>query len=306
MLVFALVGAVVAETPSDGPAAASVDLRPNFRAGRAASYRFWTQRQTEHRRTFAGRSSSISSRYVIEGVLGWTVDDVHDDGSATCTMKIEWMKWTITMPDGSNRTNDSREQPAEDDPRHQLLIAMTATPLEYEVAVDGMVNSVSGTDAIREAVDQPARVPHDLDFIESAADLAVLVAAPEKIEPGGRWEVPLSWTHDFGLMHHQMTFTLSSLETLAGIPVATVSGTSEMSLEVDASKLPQNGPEVEVELLDASLEVQIMYDLARHEAVGRNSIENRTVRISAEVSGRSAVTVGKERIQSQVLRISED
>ncbi len=297
--------AQVAKDTGDGPVAAPhpVDLRPQFKQGRTTRYRVWTLRQV-------ARSSNIrpssTQKAEIEGELSWTVERVREDGSATCVLTLDWMSITATQRDGTLKRNDSRQASGDTGKTYALLRAMTGMPISFEVAADGKIKSVSGVNAIHAAVESKTHAPSDLDFIQSATDLTLLTAAPNKTRIDDQWQTQFIWDHDAGKMHHDASYKLESIERLADIPVAIVTGRSAMRLEVDGSYFQDDGPKPEIEMIDSDFKTQIMFDLTRHEAVGRNSIEQRTVQIKIPIGPRIVLTVIKEHIHSQALRIAEE
>ena len=306
MAILAVIGPVpllrAAQDAGEDANTHTVDLRPHFKPGRTARYKVWTMRTSD---TKGPRRSSQRRKLEVEGEITWRVQEVQDDGSATCSMTIEWMTCTVTASDGSETFNDSREGSGEDENLHRVLVAMSGVPFTFEVAGDGMVQSVAGTDAVHDATEEGDPVPEDLDFIESATDLALLAAAPRQIESGGAWDVDFTWTDVWGKVDHQMKYSLSSVETVAGITVATVHGEASVSFDPDLSKVPAEAPQPDFELTEGKVESQVMFDLSRHEAVGRNTIESRSIRVTLEGPVNTVVIDRKERTHSQVLRIAE-
>ena len=106
-------------------------------------------------------------------------------------------------------------------------------------------------------------------------------------------------------MHHQTQYTLDAVDHVEGVDIATVSARATLELEPDMSKFPENAPQPQIDLTEADFSSQIMFDLSRHEAVGRDTVENRTVTMTMDVGDLSIVTTMKEKIHSQVLRIEE-
>ena len=283
-----------------------IDLRPRFTEGRTARYSVWTLRSISNSASVGEHTRSFDQETTTEGEVSWTVKQVHPDGSASCVMLVHWMTWSGRLPDGSVVVNDSREPTGDNEEAHRLVVAMCDVPLTFEVSADGTVNDVSGIDAISNAVDQDQRVPDALDFMESATDLALVAAAPPATAAGDEWDAQFTWNHNFGPMHQRMKYSLDSVEQVEGIRVATVTGRASLELEVDPAKIPAAGPPLDIQLTEGDLRTQIMFDLSRHEAVGRNTVEERVVEMTGDLGGgRTFQTVIEERIHSQVLRIAE-
>jgi hypothetical protein len=278
----------------------AVNLRPRYVPGRTIRYAVWTVRQ----QTISRGDEQFSNQFEVDGEVDWTVERVNADGSAVAVMNMLWLTARITTPDGQVQFNDTRQGSGQTEPVHKLLSAMAGIPLRVELAADGTPTSVSGVDAIRRrAGDLP--VPEDLDFLETATDLATLPYAPAETVAGKTWPASFTWTHDMGAMKHETRYELVNVESIANIPVANVNFTSRLRLEVDRSKLPTGGPQVDVRLLQGQNSGQIMFDLMHHEAVGRNTLQTQTVQVTVTAEGQRFTQTVAETIQSQALRIAE-
>ena len=99
---------------------------------------------------------------------------------------------------------------------------------------------------------------------------------------------------------------LSGVERIAGIPVATVEGKTTFTLDADTSGLPPDAPPVNITLLGGEQHTQVLFDLLRHETVGRNITQSIQYQISVAIGDRTLVRTIDETVQSQVLRIAEE
>ena len=285
-----------------------VDLRPQFVKGRSSRFSVWSQRQQAQSISVGKRSHEFDTQFEIEGEVVWTVEHVRSDGSAKCTMTLDWITAKLVHPDGSVHRSDSRRSKGQPEAFHQLARAMTGVPLTIDVAPDGTVRSASGIDAIKQKAPKDTNVPDELDFMESANDLAMIAAAPVAATVDDHWDAKFTWNHRLGKLHQSMRYTLTSVEDIDGITVATVTGTGSLDLEPDVAHLVEPlgpGARAHAKLTDGSTETQIMFDLHRHEAIGRNTIETRTIKVDAKWLKRSMTRIMTERLHSQVLRISE-
>ena len=291
----------------------SYQLRPQWKKGQSATYEFWTRRD-EKQTLSAPRmpSRDFSTTLETTGEVTWTVDQVEPDGSSTCTMRLDWMVITLTGPDGSTKTNDSRKSRGDVEPFQELLKVMTGVPLRVQVEADGSIAEVSGVEKMRQATDQPDLVPEDLDWLESATDLATVAGVPAQLPVGGSWKRDFRWTHDsfdipdlevHGLQ--KMDFILSKVEQLEGIPVATVDGTAPLKLEIDRSGLPAEMPPLTIRPQRGEVVTQVLFDLQRREAVGRNTTQSESVEVTLTLPPGPVKRLIETDIQSQVLRISE-
>lgn len=287
-------------------APATVDLRPNWEAGQSARYELWSQRDRLTTMSVAGESHQVSVTMISEGEATWTVDRVAADGSASCTMVIDWLSITITDDQGERQVIDSRRASGDIPPMHQALQAMSNEPVRVEVASDGSVRSVSGVNAIRQRTETAAIAPEDRDFVRSATELALLVAAPDNANPGQTWRTEHAWSHETGTMHYRVAYTLEDVGEIAGVPVATVYSNAQLELEVDDSDLPADAPPIDIRLAQGSRQGQVIFDLERREAVGRNSLERTSVQVTVRMPEQTLEQRVEETIQSQALRIAEE
>jgi uncharacterized protein DUF6263 len=291
--------------------AQTYNLRPQWTPGQTARYEVWTSRTQHATISLAGEKRTTDLQMTSEGEVTWTVDRVKADGSATCTMTLDWLALDYTPDGGKTLKNDSRKGSGDIEPFHALLKAMTGVPLKVSVAADGSVTKVDGFNAITSRIKSELKdmVPTELDFMETASDLATLIAVPDATGVGKKWDADVKWTWSDrpfeGFMHHDMTFTLASVEDLAGLPVAVVDGKSKLRLELDRSKLPEGMPPADAKLVKGTLQTQIMFDLTRHEAVGRNTIQNTTIDFSIRMPNTTISRRLEETLQGQALRIEE-
>lgn len=289
----------------------AIDLRPRFVEGQTARYRVWTLRQRNLTMSVDQRSVTRNQQALFEGELTWQVEQVEDDGSAICLMQLDWLTATLTAHDGTEKFNDSRQASGDIEKMHQLILAMVSTPVRVTVAADGSVTGVSGVEAIRQQVPQDVPPPEDLDFMETASDLATIPFAPPKLALGDSFDAQFNWRHDLSMskvtamMRHEGTYTLGSVEDVAGIPIATVEGSASLDLDVDLSGLPADGPPVEVRLVSGESTSQMMFDLWRHEVVGRNVVQTTQIEIATTFDNRTIARTVDETVQSQALRIAE-
>ncbi len=280
------------------------DLRPHFKPGRTARYRVWTS----HEMTNKSPRGVVTNTRVFESEITWSVMEVRADGGADCQVVIDWLTCDLTTPDGSVLKNDSRADSGEVEAVHKLLVAVTGVPITVHVSGEGLIEGVSGTDAVRDAMENPDHAPDDQDYIEMATDLAMLIAAPPTIAPGGDWSTPVQWTHIWGHVNYDLKYELESVGPIAGIDVATVTGQStSFNFEPgdDVLPVPEGTPPPEVAMSSAAVKTRVLFDLSRHEAVGRDTVETRSVDVALSIGDQTINMSMSERIHSQALRIAE-
>ena len=292
--------------------AETYDLRPKWIQGQTARYEVWSSRVQHATVSFASQSRTTNLTMVSQGEIVWTVDKVKADGSAQCTMTLDWLTLDYTPDEGKTLKNDSRKSTGDIEPFHALLKAMTGVPIKVSVASDGTITKIQGIKAISSKIKSELKemIPEELDFIETATDLATLVAAPRSTQVGKNWKTKLKWTWSDtpfkGYMHHDMVFTLSGVEDVAGLPVAVIDGRSKLKLELDRSDIPEGMPPYDVKLIKGELTSQVMFDLTRGEAIGRNTIQTTTINITIRTPNTTITRRVEQTLQTQALRIEED
>jgi len=285
-------------------AASPVNLAPAFQEGQGARFKLWTLRQRSTSTTIQGRTQNLATQLEVNGESTWRVTRVHATGGATCELTFDWLTVAITMPDGSVQHCDSRQARGDNATVQTLIRAMAGPKLTFEINADGSVASVRGADAIRNAAGE-VKAPDDLDWMETASELAVLPFGPAEATTGRTWSARFDWSHELGKMRHDTTYQLNGVEDVAGIPLANVSSTSRLRLDVDLSQRPADAPPVSIRMISGESTSQIMYDLSRHEAAGRNSIQTTRIQADVRVGENMIVSVTDETVQGQTLRIAE-
>ena len=286
----------------------TVDLRPHFTQGRTTRYHVWTQRQQTQSVTLGSRSQEFETSFEIEGEVTWTVKQVRQDGSALCLMKTDWLTATITGPEGESQRCDSRKANGRPEPLHSLLRALAGVPIQIEVANDGSIINATGIDQVKRKAPKDIDIPDATDFMESANDLATLAKAPTAAAISDSWNAKFIWNHRLGKMHQSMRYTLHGVEDIEGIPIATVNGVARMEMKLDHNRLKTQAgqsAQTRARMTDASLETQVLFDLQRHEAIGRNTTEYHRIEISMQLSQQTVKRTIDEYIHSQTLRIDE-
>jgi hypothetical protein len=284
----------------------TLDLQPKFIAGQQSRYSLWTKRSTRSQVTVAGNTREQSTSYIVDGQGTWSVISVNGDGSAQCQMTFDWLSFTLTMPDGSTQVNDTRNGTSQTPPVYAVIMAMVGHPVDVAMAADGSAISVSGTDAMRSAAGADVELPEDLDFVESASDLATLPFAPAAATVGQSWDASFRWSHELGFMNHSVRYSLDSVRNIHGINLATITGQGTMTLDIDPAKLPKDDSvQVDVSLVNGSFRQQVLMDMDRREAVGRNSVMTTQIRTTMNAGENNITQLTSETVQSQALRISE-
>ena len=295
-------------TPARAEAQMETDnfnLRPDWEAGQSSRYEIWSHRERRMSMSAGGRQREVTSTYEVAGEVTWRVQNVRSDGGAVCEMTYDWLKLTVRDGQGNEQVSDTRRGAGDSEPIHDFLKAMTSGAVRITVAPDGTIANVAGTNAIRQRVATEQMRPEDLDFMESARELAVLAGAPANAAMGDSWQTESKGTHRMGYLRQRTDWRLEQVERIAGIPVATVQGEAELELEVDKSDRPDNAPPVEVTLRNGRMRSQVMFDLQRHEAVGRNAVQTTAVDVNIRMQQGSIQQRIEETLQSQVLRIDE-
>jgi len=290
-----------------GQTGEAIALRPAWVEGQASTYEFWTQRERRIVVSFGGRDREVTTKLSSEGHTRWEVTDVADDGSATAAMTLEWIAITATGPDGQALTVDSRKPGGDIRTYKKLVDAAAGVPLTVRVAADGSIAAIDGMQAMKRKWGQGDFPLEERDFIESAVDTAVLPGVPPTVQPGKSWSTSHGWSHELGTMRHDLTWTLDGVEDVEGIGLATVNVDGTLALEVDRDAIPDDAPPTEFKLTEGTFEGQVLFDLQRREAVGRNGVQRDVIVSTIRLpDGRGTLKrTATQRVQSQILRIEE-
>lgn len=293
--------------PSFGQEEPTTNLQPRWEAGREATFDFWSHRELGITMRFGDQTQQAQNSMETEGRMLWRVERVHPGGGATCTMTLQWMTLVITGDEGQVQRQDSRQSQGDHPLLQNVLQALAGAPLTVEIAPDGTVTSLTGVDAMRRRAQEPELVPDELNFIESAFELIALPGAPAEARPGQSWRQSLRWSHELGHMQHDAGFELLSVREIEGIPIAEVRVTSRPRLEVDRQKLPPapGDAPIDVQQIEASYDARILYDLSRHEPVGRHQVETELLRTTIPLPQGRLERETRQQLRSQILRVAE-
>lgn len=282
------------------------DLRPRFVEGRTTQYEFWGKRTTSSVTTARWGEKAVWRTMDSKGRVLWRVDQVNPDGSAACVMTLQWLTLTMTQNEGEPIAIDSREEPEEGNRIARRISAFVNKPLRCEVGADGTVNDISGVDAISAALEQIQNAGGPVKnamFLEQASTLATIPGVQADIELDAIWQSSNKWPRDYGKIQEPMDYRVNSIEEISGIPIATVKAQADLGFEPDEEKLGDG--RVDIQMNKGHAEAQIMFDLQRHEVVGRNSIETVRLTVSTDTEQLSFTSVIDEHIQSQLVRVAE-
>ncbi len=292
----------------------AIDLRPRWETGQTARYHFTNTRTSHSVVSFNGNTQETDMTVDSEGDVVWTVDEVKDNGDAVCTMTLDWMTASFTG-EGESAQNDSRKGSGDIPYVHDLLKAMTKKELKVHVNADGSIEKVEGIKAMRDAAEDADAIPDERDFLETATDLATVPFAPAAAVAGDSWEAEFEWNYgivgmDVGSLTQGWEFTLAGTEDIGGVPVAIINGTSD-GMKLDDSKaqdeMPPEAPPVKIKLADSEGTSNVIFDLSRHEAVGRTTALTTKLDIAIPLpNGQTIHRTVEETIVSQTLRVAEE
>ncbi|MEM1107875.1 MAG: hypothetical protein AAGH99_04210 [Planctomycetota bacterium] len=320
LICFFTASAALAQTSDDESAnaanviPATIDLGPRWEEGQTARYEFWNRMQQTAEARLGDRTQNSSNLIEVEGEITWTVDRVKPDGSALGTMTLDWMTYASTPNEGPSLAVDSRRSPQTEEtkPMHELLSAMAGVELTIEVAADGHVTRVKGLEKMKAKTSQPDFIPSELDFEETATELASIAFAPppfsSEAAAGQKWNADYRWEHELGKVDQRWAYEVKSVEDIAGVPVAIVTGKGEFKLDPEEPEdAPPGSPPIDVRMLEGVAESEVLFDLARHEAVGRHSTSREKIEVAVTFpDGRRFVRTQTEEMTGQMLRLAED
>lgn len=314
LVAFVMLVPTITHAQDDQP----VILRPKWTVGQNATYDFWGKTQKKETAQLFGQEQSETTNFISEGQVHWRVDAINDDGTATCTMQLKTIKFTIAAGPNDPKTFDSENPSGEAPAFDSLMAAMTQSPLTVTVNADGSIGKIEGIDELATAAGDDAAeadiIPEELDFRETASDLATLISAPASATVGQTWNTTNTWNHEDVFPNADTkakwdtTYTFDSLGQIAGVPIATIKTESEVDIEVDLSALPEEAPDIDVQISDVAASGEVFFDLSRHEVVARNDTMTYTAAITvAPPRPELPVITVKivETTQSQLLRVNE-
>jgi hypothetical protein len=106
-------------------------------------------------------------------------------------------------------------------------------------------------------------------------------------------------------MHYEGDYELVGLETIASIPVATVTINADMQLEAKQPRPSVEGPSMDTQMLEGNYRSQVIFDLHRREAVGRYTRQLQVVEQTLTMRGRTLTQRMRETVESDLLRVDE-
>ncbi len=309
VLVAAALPPAGARADQPDPAAAPpspIDLRSRWTQGQTARFAFTTQLRRRMEITLGDRRREQSTDTDLEGEVTWVVQQVNVDGGARGTMTLDWMSATTRAGDNVTVVDSRRTVSKDGKAMHQIFRAMAKVPVEVDMAPDGRVKRATGLDAMHAQVQDPGLIPDALDFQESASGLAQFAAAPPPLAVGEAWDAAFRWNHELGKMDEDWRFRLESVETVAGVPLATITGTAQSRLEVapEQTEVPEGTPPLRIKLEEREAEMRVLMDLGRGEAVGRYSRVKERVVAEMKLPAGVFRRVMHETVTSDLIRLN--
>lgn len=324
-LLTALLAVLLICLPASAQDDPATSLRPAWTTGQATQYDFWSKSQKTETAELFGQTRSETTTYLTEGRMNWTVEQVNDDGTSVCKMKMAKIKFTISAGENEPVVVDS-ENPSGDQPVFdQLIAAMVGTTLTVHVKADGSIEKVEGVQDMADAAGKEAVeaeiVPEELDFMQNASELATLVAAPAQATPGQTWNTRHTWNQDNVLpgakakADWDTTYTFASLGQIAGVPIATIKTDSKIDIKVDLAELTKDAPpgaqvpDIDLQISNAKAAGEVLFDLSRHEAVARNESMSYTADVTVTPPNDRVPPIKvkiTQKSQSQLLRVAEE
>lgn len=299
--------AVEAQPEAAASPPASVSLQPNLQAGQSATFELWNRTSVEKTLQVQDRTRTANISQEVNAQVRWSVQSVAPDGSAQCNLELVWVTMDVTNPNGEVMRNDSRQGSGAVADLHQALVVIAGSSVRVMVSADGSVTEVAGMDAINQRLknlNESADLKSLFDFEEIAVNLATLPAGPAELPLGGRWTHSRTNQQASGTMGFQTTYELAKTELIEGIPVATVTGSSILSLTPDQARLAE-APGLNVRLADSDYQMQIMVDLQRGEVVGRNVVSRMTIETMRDMGQAVLRITDQINSHTQVLRAAE-
>lgn len=281
------------------------DLRPLWSDGQKSRYQVTFTRVTTSQ--IQGQGEPTQSTMHAEIIVDWLVLEAEPEGGGVIRMTITDYSMKITDPAGQTihidaSTSTDKKRIAS---MVRIIKALTDSPIKLEVASNGRIVSVEGVQAIQEEAGSSGAGLTKLDFKETASDLAAMVVGNNPVKPGEMWKAHFTWNHRLGKLDYHSTYTLAGVEEIAGIPIAMVNRTTEIDFQPEIPETPEN-LSIDVRLTEGTQHEQIMFDLSRHEVVGRNISRTLEFEITISAAGRTRTRTMRQTSRSQVLRVAEE
>ncbi len=285
----------------------AIDLRPNFVAGRNATYEYWQQADIQQNFTIGTQQREMTMTLETNGRMYWEVLSVRPDGSARCGLTIQWLTLRATSSDEPPVEVDTRRA-APSHPMgkrmHETLSAFHNQRVEVDLSAQGTVTALHGMDSLQRRLEAAGgeKAPKLLDYEFLAETLACLPAAPAEARRDTSWRHELSETSALGERREDTTYRLVGVESIAGIPVATVHSQAEVAITFD-----KDDGSLDLRSGGGSATMQVMYDLQRNEVVGSHRVVTANVTASSsEADGPQFSSRLRVEAQTQFLRIAEE
>lgn len=289
--------------PDSDPSPQTYDLGPHFITPRTTRYEFWEHHATTMRLVGPHGEKETETTVMIEGHVIWRVEDVNADGGATCVLTMPWISATFQVADQRERKVDTRDDDGGEDPMMRWFRTLVETPRVYEMNPDGSVGRFNSLDAVHSAVGEGGELIDEEVFIEEGSSTATLPGASEQTVLNAEWERREVWSRNYGGIasktNHTMQFRLGSVESVADIPVATVTGSGSIEVNLESD-------EIDLTSSHGEAESKIMFDMDRHEVVARNSVETVHLEVTMTFDQFTITQIVDERTHGQLLRIEED
>lgn len=276
----------------------------------------WTTGQTSRYNTTSTKLSTVKieqlnrtveQKVVSNATIKWTVTQANPDGGGTAEMIVENMSMAMTGPDGKTVEIDKNASEPRFANAVKIINAIIGSPLTVNVDANGTVTSVDGYQAIRSKAEiEKENTLDETEFKETAVDLAALSGGAPNRKAGDTWNTTNTWNHQMGKLTYNTTYTLAGVEKLADIPVAMINSEAKIDFQLVLPERPEGAPEVSVEMLEASQNSQLMFDLSRNELVGVNTNKTLVFQSTMSLGPRTINQNITEKVNSQIIRISEE
>lgn len=264
-----------------------VNLRADLKVGTETRYEYWSRRQSQIRIEAAGQQRDAATTIESKGRMTLKIDQVKPDGSIVATMTYDQISLDVTGPDGVTKTNSTEQGSGEIEPLHNLITAIVDHPFTVELNPSGEAVSITGLDGPKGKLQNPDMMPEERDFMETARTMLAIVNAPTEATPGTTWQEQFDANHQMGTMKYDTTWTLDRVGAMEGIEVASLSGVSQLDLEVDRSEMPPNAPPVDIQMPTYESKSQALFDLDAHQLIMMDSKTSHTITVNVSMGGQS-------------------
>jgi Family of unknown function (DUF6263) len=236
----AAVGLLLLSAAAVGTASAQERLRWKFKKGETTNYQI--VQAMDMKMSVMGQNIDSKMNQTMD--LGWTVDSVASDGTATLRQKITRVQMKMTVPPFLNVQYDSAAEEQPDDPVGGQLAkafeAIVGEEFTMQMTPRGEIRKVEVPDALAAALEGaggggafPGGAGFNEDTLKQLVSQSSIAFPQEPVSQGHKWQSGTEATLPFGTMKIDNQFTALGTEQRGGKSLHKIGVKPRMTLEAD-------------------------------------------------------------------------